>query len=251
MKRIMNLIRGFFGSFVSDMEKSNPKILLEAETENLQKHIARYNENLANQAAMTDRLMRQIQALEKREIKLAKQTATLLSGQQRELAGKTALELKTVREQLEENRRQLEMAEQNFKQLIQTRDAAIAEARQKIEKIRKLITETEMLEAQAELQQMAAPKNAAMSGPAETLNRLENYLEERRSQATGKIILTTQTASSETNKAEQAAEQLLAEEALQEFEFQYMADQITVSGESNPANKPLRKELGPRETETS
>ena len=247
LKRLLNLIRGFLGGFVSDLEKSNPKALLEAEKENLQKQIVRYNENLTNQAAMTDRLMRQIEDLERREGKLVNQTAALLSANERELAGKTALELKSLREQIDENRRQLEMARNNFKELIKTRDAAIAETRQKIDKIRNLITETEMLEAQADLRQMAAPGHVATSGPGETLQRLETYLEERRSRAAGKIILTEQ-STPESARAQQAADSVLAEAALKEFESQYLSSES--ENTDVPPERPVR-DLGPMENEQS
>src|SRR5260221_13163524 len=41
-KRIGNLIRGFFGLFVSGLEKQNAEALLEVERENLRKQIAQY-----------------------------------------------------------------------------------------------------------------------------------------------------------------------------------------------------------------
>ena len=39
-KRIGNLIRGFFGLFVSGLEMQNPEALLEVEKENLRKQIS-------------------------------------------------------------------------------------------------------------------------------------------------------------------------------------------------------------------
>jgi len=66
-KRLANLIRGFLSLFISGIERSNPRALIEAEKENLRKQIARYNENLANHAGFVERLMRQVKDLERKE----------------------------------------------------------------------------------------------------------------------------------------------------------------------------------------
>ena len=49
-KRIGNLIKGFFGLFISKAERANPEALLEVEKENLRKMIAEYNKGLASHA---------------------------------------------------------------------------------------------------------------------------------------------------------------------------------------------------------
>ena len=69
-KRLAKLIRGFFGLFISGLEKANPRALIEAEKENLRKQIARFNDNLATHAGFVERLMRQIKDLEAREKEL-------------------------------------------------------------------------------------------------------------------------------------------------------------------------------------
>src|SRR6201993_2123924 len=56
-KRLANLIRGFFGLFVSGLERQNPEALLEVETENLRMQIAQYNQGLASHAGLCERLM--------------------------------------------------------------------------------------------------------------------------------------------------------------------------------------------------
>ena len=63
-RRIANLIRGFFGLFVSGMERANPEALLEVEQENLRKQIGQYNQGLAAHAGLAERLMSQVKKLE-------------------------------------------------------------------------------------------------------------------------------------------------------------------------------------------
>src|SRR5210317_1973679 len=108
LNRISNIIKGSLSVFISDMEKGNPEALLELEKENLRKLIAQYNEGLAAHAGLSERLMTQVkkQEIEEQEL-IAKATAHLKAGNQ-EVAAKYALRLQQVKQELEENRRQME-----------------------------------------------------------------------------------------------------------------------------------------------
>ena len=66
-QRFANLVRGFFGLFISGLERQNPEALLEVETENLRKQIAQYNQGLASHAGLCESLMSQIKKLESEE----------------------------------------------------------------------------------------------------------------------------------------------------------------------------------------
>src|ERR1035438_731416 len=92
-KRISNLFRGFFGLFVSGVERRNPEALLEVETENLRRQIGQYNQGLTSHAALCERLMTQVrkQEVEQRDLR-AKTTANLRAGN-RDAAGQYAIRL--------------------------------------------------------------------------------------------------------------------------------------------------------------
>ena len=60
--RLRTLFRGFFSLFITGLERANPKVLIEAERENLRRQIARFNEHLASHGGFCERLMRQIKA---------------------------------------------------------------------------------------------------------------------------------------------------------------------------------------------
>lgn len=246
-KRLGLLLRGFFGLFITGLEKSNPQALIEVEKENLRKQIARFNDNLATHAGFVERLIRQIKDLEQKEKELtAKVTAHIKAGN-RAVAGQLALELQTVKEQLEENRTQLEAAEVTFKKLVKSRDVSVQEAQAKIEKLKRLMSETEMMEAQAELQEMAAGMISSIGGSGDTLNRVEEYLQERRDKAAGKArVLSTNidTKEVELKEAEQSA---LAEQALAEFESAYgFTTPAKESKDQSGAAPEPQKELGPQ-----
>lgn len=95
-KRLSNLIKGFFGLFVSGMEKRNPEALLEVEKENLRAQIAEFNKGLAAHAGLVEKLISRVKKLDKQETELRAKTAANLKAGNREAAGKLALQLKAI-----------------------------------------------------------------------------------------------------------------------------------------------------------
>jgi len=245
--RIGNLFKGFLSLFVSGLERQNPKALIEAEKENLRVQIARYNDNLANHAGFCERLLRQVKNLETQERDLAAKAAANLKVGNRNAAGQYALQLKTVKEQLEENRRQLEAAETTYKKLVQARDVLVREAQEKIEKLKRMITETEMLEAQAELQEMATGMISTIGGSGDTLNRVEEYLSERRDKAAGRARVASSTIDTSKVQLMEAEQQALADAALGEFAAAYGIE-MPAEKAAEPAAvapPPAAKDMGP------
>lgn len=246
--RLKNLIRGFFSFFISGLEQQNPQLLIEVEKENLRKQISRFNEQLANQAAFLERLIRQVKNLTQKEKELtAKITANLKAGN-RAVAGQLALQLQTVKQQLDENQQQLQLQEKAFKDLERARDISVREAQQKIEKLQAMVSETEMLEAQAELSEMAKGMISSIGGTGDTIARVSELVQERRDKAAGRARVSTgqiDTSGIQLKENEQAA---LGEQALAEFTSVYGID--SASGETVPVTEAPppapEKELGPR-----
>lgn len=252
--RMMTLIKGFLSLFISGLERANPRALIEAEKENLRKQIARFNDNLSTHAGFVERLMRQVKSLEQKERELTAKVAANLKAGNRSVAGQMALELQTIKTQLEENRGQLVLSEETFKKLTKSRDVAVQEARAKIEKLKRLMSETEMLEAQAELQEMARGMISQIGGSGDTLNRVEEYLEERRDKAAGKARVASSGVEIQEFELKEAEQTALAEQALAEFEVAYgfkapaaetPAAETPAGGGPPPRPQP-QKELGPQ-----
>ncbi len=252
-RRIVNLFRGFLGLFISGMEKANPKALLEVEKENLRKQVSRFNESLANHAGFCERLMRQVKNLENQERDLTAKAAAHLKAGNTSAAGQYALQLRTVKEQLEENRAQLTDAEKTYKDLEKARDVSISEARAKIEKLSRMISETELLEAQAELQEMSASMIGSIGGSGDTLDRVEQYLTERRDKAAGRArvakgAIDTTGVDIKANEQEALAQQALAEFAAS-YGMELPGTAAPAAAQAAPGNggqtPPQRKEMGP------
>ena len=249
-RRLSNLIHGFLSLFISGLEKANPRALIEAEKENLRMQISRFNENLANHAAFVERLMRQIKNLEAQEKDYAGKAAAHLKVGNRAVAGQLALQLKTVKEQLEENRGQLETGEQTYQKLIKTRDVVVREAREKIEGLKRMLTEAEMMEAQAELQEMAQGMISSIGGSGDTIARVEEYLSERRDKAAGRARVAASTLDISEVQLKDAEQQALADQALTEFAAAYGLEMP--AGEEKPKAEaaPPVKDMGPAQTES-
>jgi phage shock protein A len=248
-RRISNLFKGFLGLFISGLERQNPKALIEAEKENLRAQIARFNDNLANHAGFCERLLRQVKNLEAQERDLAAKAAANLKVGNRNAAGQYALQLKTVKEQLEENRKQLEAAEITYKKLVQSRDVSVRDAQEKIEKLKRMITETEMLEAQAELQEMATGMVSSIGGSGDTLARVEEYLTERRDKAAGRARVAASTIDTSKVELMEAEQQALADAALGEFAAAYGIEMPAEKGTEAaavPPPAPAAKDMGPQ-----
>jgi phage shock protein A len=218
LKRLANLLRGFFGLFVSRAERRNPEALLEVEKENLRRQIANYNQGLAAHAGLCERLMTQVRKLEADERDFrAKATAHLRAGN-RDAAAQYALRLQTITRELEENRLQLEQAETTYRELLKARDIAVKAAQAKIEALRQSLDNLKIRRATAELMEMASGMVTSIGGSGDTLDRLEKMIQEEREHAGGRARVARDTLMSSAEIAVHEEEQrALAEQALSEF----------------------------------
>lgn len=216
-RRLGNLIRGFFGLFVSGLERAKPEALLEVEQENLRTQIARYNQGLAAHAGMAERLMSQVRKLESDERDLrSKATANLKVGN-REAAGQFALRLQTVQRELAENRTQLEQAEKTYNELVAAREVSINAARSKIDALKRDLSDLKVKRAMAELTEMASGMVTQIGGSGDTLDRLHKMVEEEKDKAAGRLRVAKDTMNLGDVHLKEAEQKALADQALADF----------------------------------
>lgn len=216
-RRLANLIRGFFGLFVSGLERGNPEALLEVEKENLRKQISNYNEGLAAHAGLCERLMTQIRKLEAEERDLRAKASGNLRAGNRDAAGQYALRLQTVQRELSENRVQLEQAEKTYKELIKARDVSVKAAQAKIEALKSSLDDLKIKRATAELTEMASGMIAQIGGSGDTLDRLHQMVEEEREKASGRARVARDTLNTADFAVKEEEQRALAEQALADF----------------------------------
>jgi phage shock protein A len=246
--RLANVIRGFFGLFISGVERRNPEALLEVEKENLRKQIANYNQGLAAHAGLSERLMTQVRKLETEERDLrAKATANLRAGN-RDAAGNYALRLQTVQRELTENRSQLEQAETTYKELIKARDVSIKAAQTKIEALKSSLNDLKIKKATAELTEMASGMISSIGGSGDTLDRLHKMVEEEREQAAGRARIARDSLSTADISIKEEEQKALTDMALADFAAKEGLSLDTGQTSSTPATETV-KSMGPATTE--
>jgi phage shock protein A len=240
-RRLGNLIRGFFGLFISGLERTSPEALLEVEKENLRAQIAQYNQGLAHHAGLCERLMAQIRRLEVEERDLRARTTAHLNAGNRDAAGQHALRLQTVQRELADNRAQLDDAEKTYKDLIKARDVSVQAAQAKLESLKSGINELKIKKATAELAEMASGMISKIGGAGDTLNRLENMVEEERQKASGRARLAKDSLEFGQIKIQEVEQKALADQALADFAAK---EGIPVAGQGGAASPP--KSMGPQ-----
>lgn len=246
-QRLANLIRGFFGLFISGLERQNPEALLEVETENLRKQIAQYNQGLASHAGLCESLMSQVKKLETEERDLRAKTSANLKAGNRAAAAQYALRLQTVSRELEENRKQLEQAETTYKDLLKARDVAVSNARSKIESLKSSISDMKMKKAMAELTEMAAGMITSIGGSGDTLDRLQTMVEEERNKAAGRARVAKDSMDMSGVQLKEAEQNALADQALADFAARegIALDSNSPAGQT-PASEAPVKSMGPQ-----
>lgn len=215
--RIANLFKGFLSLFISGMERRNPEALLELEQENLRKQIANFNQGLASHAGMCERLMGQVRRLETEQKEARAKTTAHLRAGNNAAAGQFALRLQSVEAQLEENRKQLEQAEETYKNLVKARDVAVSTARAKIEGLKGAINDMRMKQAVAEISEMASGMISEIGGAGDTLNRLHEMVEDERNKAAGRARIAKDSIDMSEVEVKEAEMNALADQALADF----------------------------------
>ena len=246
-RRIINIIRGFFSLFISGLERQNPEALLEIEKENLRKQIANYNQGLASHAALCERLISQVKKLETEERDLKAKTAAHLRAGNREAAGQYALRLQTVSRELEEDHKQLDQAEQTYKELIRARDVSIKAAQDKIDALKYSLSDLKIKKATAELSEMASGMIGTIGGAGETLDRLHGMVEEEREKAAGRARVARDSIDTRDVDLKATEQNAMQEQALADFaakEGIALEAKSPASGEP-PASEPPQKSMGP------
>ncbi len=251
-KRFSNLIRGFFGLFISGLEKQNPEALLEVETENLRKQVAQYNQGLASHAGLCESLMSQVRKLEAEERDLKAKTSANLRAGNRNAAAQYALRLQTVSRELEENRRQLEQAETTYKDLLKARDVAVSSARAKIESLKSGISDLKMKRAMAELTEMASGMISTIGGSGDTLDRLQGMVEEERTKAAGRARVARDSMDMSNIQLKESEQNALADQALADFAAKegIALDPPASAASASPAPEAPAKTMGPQTEKT-
>jgi phage shock protein A len=245
-RRLRNLFRGFFGLFVSGLEKKNPEALLEVEKENLRSQIAQFNEGLSTHAGLCEKLIANVKRLEREEQELkAKAAANIRAGNQR-LAGEVALELQRTRATLAGERNRLVDAEKTYQDLIHSRDASIKAAKAKLETLRKDLDSLKMNKALAEMSEMASGMLTQIGGSGDTLDRLHQMVEEENTKAAGRARVARDSIDTGKIREQVAEREALADLALADLAAELGMSVPGIPAPSTDAAVEVKKQMTPQ-----
>jgi phage shock protein A len=242
-ERLSKLIKGFLSLFISGLETANPKALLEAEVQALHSAVGNYNKNLARQAGLVERLKMQVERDKKEVDRLTAQASALFNAGQMEAAGRLALQLKSLKTALADNEAQFKQADDLYRNLSQQRDVYVREAQKRIENIKQKLSRAEIAEAQAQLAEIATATSFDLAGSGATLDRLEENLDQRMTDAMGKARVASDAASTGEWKLKAEEEAALEKQALAEFATAMGLAAAPAVAPVQPL--PMERDLGP------
>lgn len=218
LKRLLNIIKGWFGLGIRSIENSSPEALLENEKNNLRDNIAKFNSALAKHAGNLEKLMHEEKQLGEEEADLRKKIKVLIEADKREIAQKMALKLQDVDKRHDEKIEQLDEVKNQYEQLTKARDTSVKAATEKIEQLSASIDDMNIKSAAAELTETATGMVTSIGSSGDSISRITEMVDERRNLAAGKARVATDSLGFGELENKQAEEEALAEIALTKIE---------------------------------
>jgi hypothetical protein len=158
----------------------------------------------------------QLAKLELEQNQLRARVAARLAAADRAGAGRCALRLEEVAQQLTALRGQLAETETTYSELLRARELMVSAARDKLGALKRSIRELETQQALAGLSELSAGMQSSFDGSGATLERLLEQVEERRTLAVGRARVAREGLA--LGGAHEAERALLAEQALRRLE---------------------------------
>ena len=230
IKRLLNMIKGFFGLFVGGLEKNNPEALLENEKNNLREQIGNFNTGLASHAGLIEKLLSTAKKLDTEEKDLKLKVQAMLTAGKRDLASQFALRLQNIDKEHTDVVAQLEEAERQYKELTLARDVSVKTAKDKIESITRGLNDMKIQKAAAELTEMANGMITSIGSSGDSLNRIGTLIEDERNKAAGRVRVAKDSNTLGDIKEQADMQQAMADIALQQFEASMGVNKTPVIG---------------------
>lgn len=185
--RLYNQIRGRVSLFFSSLEFRNPEVLLENAKEDLKANRVRMHQGVAQMAAVSERLKRQLADGERRRQDLEGRILVMYNAGKEELAAELAEQLQQVETDLGENKAEFEANEGAYKEFVAACQTVEKETRRKIEKLTASLSKAKAKEAMAEVSEMLSGTVSKQSASLDNMSRLEEVVYDKLDQASGRL----------------------------------------------------------------
>lgn len=210
----MNKVANFFW-------KADPIAQMQYEYDRLVDQLKEGREGLETYRALVERVARQVDAQRNNVSRLEAKIRTYLKANDRDGAGRFALEMQKAKKDLQENEAQLAVHEEAYNNNLTKIKHASTKLNQLREKIHKYDADLKMSRAEAELSKVAASFNVNVDVTTD-FGQIEQVLQEEidRNRAKAKVTADLSSEGLEEIRREQSVEATLAEQALREFEME-------------------------------
>ena len=215
--RIYNQIRGRISLFFSSLEFRNPEVLLENAKEDLKANRVRMQNGVAQMAAVSERLKRQIADGERRKLDLEGRVMVMYNAGKEELAAELAEQLQQVEADLAENRAEFDANEQAYKEFVGACQTVEKETRRKIEKLTASLSKAKAKEAMADVSEMLSGTVTKQSSSLENITRLEDVVTEKLDKASGRLRAAQDSSQFTDIKLKQQEQEISKKAALANF----------------------------------
>jgi phage shock protein A len=210
LKAQMNKLANWFAG-------KDPVAQLQYEYDRSVEQLKEGREGLAQYRALVERVSKQVEASNKNVSVLEAKIKAYLKAGDRETAAQLALELQKARQELAENKQQLDMHEQAYNNHLTKIKHATKKLAELQERIHKYDAELKMSKAEAEMAELAKTFNFNVTTDfGQVENIIENQIAKNRGRA--RVAADLSGEGVENVQKEVAMEKALAEQALEEFE---------------------------------
>jgi phage shock protein A len=185
--RFYNQIRGRFSLFFSSLEFRNPEVLLENAKEDLKTNRVAMQNGIAQMAAVSEKLKRQVAEGERRKADLEGRIMVVYNGGNQQLAEELAAQLQSVETDLNENKSELDHNEAAYKEFVGACQTAEVEIRKKIDKLTNALSKAKAKEALADVSEMLSGTISKQSSSLDNMQRLDEVVNEKLDKASGRL----------------------------------------------------------------
>ncbi|MBN1355234.1 PspA/IM30 family protein [bacterium] len=213
-RRIRRLIRGFFGLWIEKME--DPVLILKQNIRDLNDQVPRMNEHIAMVKANVTLLENEATRLnEKSRVLQIKIKAALKAGR-RDIALNYATSLEEIKEALQSNAQQHQIAEQAFQHALKVKQAFMREKELKTREAMQAIRDVERAKWQREIADVF--ETFTVTGINQTHDEMVARAQEQTAKDHARLELALHAAGEEEIQFEEEVKQLEANEIVAQYE---------------------------------
>lgn len=234
-KRFMNSV---FGGAISAME--DPRMILEQNIRELNDQVPEMNENIATVKANMIMLQKEVDKSQDRVEQLSNRIRTAIKSDRDDIAKKYAMRLEDEKDNLERTQEQLKHAERAYEKALKVKKAFMREKEKKIQEAKDALRQHERAQWQAEIADTM--EQFEVSGLDQTHDEMVTRLNEEAAKNEARMELALDSVDSEALQIEEDAEELRAEEVVNQFKVEMGVADDAEKGEDDSIEIPEEEE---------